>query len=73
MLVDCATRKFKEDSEKIVWVLIIIFTQIIGALAYYFVIYAKHKSLSWFWHTLLEIAIIILLLTGVNSFINNIN
>jgi hypothetical protein len=43
MLVDCIKRKFKEDSEKIVWVLVIIFTQIIGALIYYFVIKTKDK------------------------------
>lgn len=38
MIVDCAKRKFKTDSDKIVWILVIIFTQIIGALIYYFVV-----------------------------------
>jgi hypothetical protein len=44
MLVDCVTRKFKEDSEKIVWVLVIIFTGIIGASIYYFIVKAKKKK-----------------------------
>ncbi len=41
MLIDCVKRNFKEDSEKIVWVLVIIFTGIIGALIYYFVVKKK--------------------------------
>ncbi len=43
MLVDCLNRKFKQDSDKIVWVLVIILTQVIGALIYYFVIKVKDK------------------------------
>lgn len=38
MIVDCAKRDFKKDNDKIVWVLVIIFTGIIGALIYYFVV-----------------------------------
>ncbi len=41
MLVDCVKKKFKEDTEKIIWVLVIIFTGIIGALIYYFVVKNK--------------------------------
>jgi uncharacterized BrkB/YihY/UPF0761 family membrane protein len=44
MLIDCVKRKFKEDSEKIVWVLVIIFTGIIGALIYYFIVKVKDKK-----------------------------
>lgn len=44
MLIDCVKRKFKEDSEKIIWVLVIVFTGIIGALIYYFVVKDKHKG-----------------------------
>lgn len=44
MLVDCVKRKFKEGSDKIVWVIVIIFTQIIGAIIYYFVVKAKDKK-----------------------------
>jgi len=44
MLVDCVKRKFKEDVEKIVWVLVIILTGIIGALIYYFIVKVKDKK-----------------------------
>lgn len=43
MIVDCAQRKFRNDSDKIVWILVIIFTQIIGALIYYFIVKKKNK------------------------------
>jgi hypothetical protein len=36
MLVDCATKEPNTGNEKIVWVLIIIFTHWIGAAIYYF-------------------------------------
>ncbi len=36
MIVDVATRKFESDNEKIVWVLVVIFTNWIGALIYFF-------------------------------------
>lgn len=41
MLIDCAKRKFKGDIDKVVWILIIIFVGIIGAIIYYFVIKKK--------------------------------
>jgi hypothetical protein len=41
MLIDCAKRKFKTDIEKIVWILIIIFVGLIGAIIYYFVVKRK--------------------------------
>ena len=37
MLVDCATKERNQDTEKIVWILIILFTHFIGALLYLFV------------------------------------
>ena len=37
MLVDCATKESDEGNTKIVWILIIVFTHIIGAVVYYFV------------------------------------
>jgi len=43
MLVDCAKRKFKEDTEKVIWILVLIFTHIIGALIYYIVVKSKKK------------------------------
>lgn len=43
MLVDAVKRNFKSDTDKIVWVLVIIFTHIIGALIYYFMVKRKKK------------------------------
>jgi Phospholipase_D-nuclease N-terminal len=37
MLVDCITNPRLRDTEKVIWVLVIIFTHIIGALIYFFV------------------------------------
>ncbi len=34
MLVECATKESNEGNDKLVWILIIIFTQLIGALIY---------------------------------------
>lgn len=41
MLVDAIQRKFKGPNDKLVWVLVLIFTQLIGAVIYYFVVYSK--------------------------------
>ena len=70
MLVDCIKRKYKEDSEKIVWVLVLIFTGIIGALIYYFVVYNKEKSMKWFWWTLL-VLIILFIFSVVGIYLGN--
>ena len=35
MIVDCAKRKFKNDGEKIIWMILTIFTSWIGAIVYY--------------------------------------
>jgi hypothetical protein len=37
MIVECATRESNHGNDKLIWILIIIFTHWIGALAYYFV------------------------------------
>lgn len=44
MLVDCAQRNFKKDADKIAWILVIIFTYLIGALIYYFIVKRKTKK-----------------------------
>ncbi|MFH1331872.1 MAG: PLD nuclease N-terminal domain-containing protein [archaeon] len=44
MLVDVVTRRFDDNIEKLVWVLVIIFANIIGALIYYFIIKAGNRS-----------------------------
>ncbi|MCL5018701.1 MAG: PLDc N-terminal domain-containing protein [Candidatus Pacearchaeota archaeon] len=41
MIVDCVKRKFKNDTERIVWLLVVIFAGIVGALIYYFVVKSK--------------------------------
>jgi hypothetical protein len=37
MLIDCATNEPSEGNDKIIWILVIVFTHWIGALIYYFV------------------------------------
>lgn len=37
MLVDAIRRDFRDNTMKIVWVLVIVFTHFIGALVYYFI------------------------------------
>ena len=45
MLIDATKRNFKnEENEKIVWILIIIFTGLIGALIYYFVVMRRNEK-----------------------------
>lgn len=41
MIVDCAQKKFKNENDKIIWILIIVLTGVIGAIIYYFV--ARNK------------------------------
>jgi len=36
MLIDCVLRKFEKDSQKVVWVIIIVFLSILGAIIYYY-------------------------------------
>jgi nitrate reductase gamma subunit len=37
MIVDCATNEPSTGNDKVVWIVIIVFTYIVGALMYYFV------------------------------------
>jgi len=46
MLIDCLKRKFGNDTEKIVWVLVIIFLGAIGAAVYYFVVKTDDKKIE---------------------------
>ncbi|MDO8528582.1 MAG: PLDc N-terminal domain-containing protein [Nanoarchaeota archaeon] len=44
MLVDSIQRKFKKSDERIIWVIVIVLTGVIGALIYYFVVKKKAKK-----------------------------
>jgi heme/copper-type cytochrome/quinol oxidase subunit 2 len=41
MLVDCATNEPSVGNDKLVWIIVIVFAQVIGALIYYFVRHCK--------------------------------
>ncbi|MEK6855286.1 MAG: PLD nuclease N-terminal domain-containing protein [Nanoarchaeota archaeon] len=44
MIIDCAKRNFRNDSEKIVWILVIVLATWIGALIYYFAIKLSNQK-----------------------------
>lgn len=41
MIIDCLIRNFKEGSERIAWLLVLIFLSVIGAIIYYFMVFRK--------------------------------
>ena len=43
MIVDCAKRDFKSDNDKVVWIILLAMTHVLGATIYYFVIKKKDK------------------------------
>jgi len=45
MLVDCATKEPSQGNDKIIWILVIIFTGWIGALIYFLVRRPERKKL----------------------------
>jgi len=47
MLIDCATKEPSAGNDKIVWILIIVFTHIVGALVYYFVRRRPRRFAEW--------------------------
>lgn len=44
MLIDCATKEPSEGNDKLIWIIIIIFTHVLGALVYFFVRRPKRKK-----------------------------
>ena len=44
MIVDCAKRDFKKNDDKVIWILILVFLGVIGAIIYYFIIKRKNKK-----------------------------
>lgn len=47
MLIDCATKEPGVGNDKIAWILIIVFTHIVGALIYYFVRRRPRRFAEW--------------------------
>lgn len=43
MIIDAAQREFKNDTDKVVWILVIVLASWIGAIIYYFVIKKPDK------------------------------
>ena len=37
MLIDCVTKETDQGNNRLIWVLVIVFTHVIGALIYFFV------------------------------------
>ena len=46
MLIDCLKRDFKGNYDKVVWVLVMIFLHILGAIIYYFVVKIGEKEVT---------------------------
>ncbi len=44
MLIDCITRDFRDDMEKIVWILLMVFLGVIASIVYYFVVKRNDKG-----------------------------
>jgi len=43
MLIDVATKEFRNPNDKVLWILIIVLTGVIGAIIYYFLIKKANK------------------------------
>ena len=41
MIVDCAKRKNISDGERVAWIIVLVFLQVIGAVIYYFAVKRK--------------------------------
>lgn len=46
MLIDAIKRNYKNENDRLVWILIIILANVIGAIVYYFVIKSKDKNIK---------------------------
>lgn len=44
MLIDCAKRNFKNDNEKVIWIIVIALLGAIGAAIYYFAVKLSDKN-----------------------------
>jgi hypothetical protein len=62
MLFDAIFRKFEKGSEKVIWLLVTIFTFIFGAVAYYFFVYRNFKKINWFLRLLIYVLVFLIVL-----------
>ena len=46
MIIDCAKRNFKNENEKVVWIIVIALLGAIGAAVYYFAVKVKDKNIK---------------------------
>lgn len=44
MIVDCAKREFKNDNDKVVWIILLALTHLLGATIYYFAVKKQDKK-----------------------------
>lgn len=44
MLIDCAKRRYRNDTEKIIWIIVIVLAGWLGALVYFIVIKSLNPS-----------------------------
>lgn len=44
MIIDCAKRDFKKDNDKVIWILVIVLLQVLGAIIYYFAIKMSNRK-----------------------------
>lgn len=44
MIINCANRNFLNPNDKIVWILVIVLLQLLGAIIYWFVVASKPES-----------------------------
>ncbi len=41
MFVDCLKKNFKKDMDKLVWIIVLLYLNIVGAFLYYFLVKSK--------------------------------
>jgi hypothetical protein len=44
MLVECATKEASTGNDKLIWVLVLLFTHLLGALLYFFIRRSRRKA-----------------------------
>ena len=44
MIIDAAKRKFKNENERVIWILILVFLGMLGAVIYYFAVKINNRK-----------------------------